>query len=90
VLIAGPNRRGFMRELEALIARVSRYGEGAAMLFVDIDGLKRINDSYGHKAGDEALIHSRARRWPKAFARATASPGSAGTNSESFSSHADA
>jgi diguanylate cyclase (GGDEF)-like protein len=35
---------------------VSRYGEGAAMLFVDIDGLKRINDSFGHKAGDEALI----------------------------------
>ena len=56
-LIAVPNRRGFLRELEALIARVSRYGESAAMLFVDIDGLKRINDTYGHKAGDEALIH---------------------------------
>lgn len=56
-LIPVPNRRGFMRELEALIARVSRYGESAAMLFVDIDGLKQINDSYGHKAGDEALIH---------------------------------
>jgi diguanylate cyclase (GGDEF)-like protein len=55
-LVAVPNRRGFMRELESLIARVSRYGEGAAMLFVDIDGLKRINDSFGHKAGDEALI----------------------------------
>jgi diguanylate cyclase (GGDEF)-like protein len=52
-----PNRRGFMRELEQLIGRVTRYGEGAAMLFVDIDGLKRINDGYGHKAGDEALIH---------------------------------
>jgi len=56
-LIAVPNRRGFMRELESLIARVSRYGESAAMLFVDIDGLKRINDSFGHRAGDEALIH---------------------------------
>jgi diguanylate cyclase (GGDEF)-like protein len=56
VLIPVPNRRGFMRELDALIARVSRYGESAAMLFVDIDGLKRINDSFGHKAGDEALI----------------------------------
>ena len=55
VLVSVPNRRGFMRELEALIARVSRYGEEAAMLFVDIDGLKRINDSFGHKAGDEAL-----------------------------------
>ncbi len=56
-LVHVPNRRGFMRELEALISRVSRYGEGGAMLFVDIDGLKRINDSFGHKAGDEALIH---------------------------------
>lgn len=56
-LIAVPNRRGFMRELEILIARVGRYGESAAMLFVDIDGLKRINDSFGHKAGDDALIH---------------------------------
>lgn len=56
VLLPVPNRRGFMRELESLIARVSRYGESAAMLFVDIDGLKRINDSFGHKAGDEALI----------------------------------
>ena len=55
-LLELPNRRGFMRELEALIARVSRYGENGAMLFVDIDGLKRINDSHGHKAGDEALI----------------------------------
>ncbi len=56
-LVPVPNRRGFMRELEAAIARVSRYGESAAMLFVDIDGLKQINDSFGHKAGDEALIH---------------------------------
>lgn len=55
-LVPVPNRRGFMRELEGLIGRVSRYGETAAMLFVDIDGLKRINDSFGHKAGDEALI----------------------------------
>ena len=55
-LVSVPNRRGFMRELESLIARVSRYGESAAMLFVDIDGLKRINDGFGHKAGDEVLV----------------------------------
>ena len=55
-LVPIPNRRGFMRSLDSLIARVSRYGEKAAMLFVDIDGLKRINDSFGHSAGDEALI----------------------------------
>jgi diguanylate cyclase (GGDEF)-like protein len=55
-LIQLPNRRGFMRELERLIDRVSRYGDCAAMLFVDLDGLKMINDSFGHCAGDEALI----------------------------------
>ena len=56
VLMGLPNRRGFMRPLEQLIARVQRYGETAAMLFVDVDGLKLINDSFGHKAGDEALV----------------------------------
>ena len=55
-LIALPNRRGFLRELDRLIARVQRYQVSAAMLFVDLDGLKMINDSFGHKAGDEALI----------------------------------
>jgi diguanylate cyclase (GGDEF)-like protein len=55
-LINLPNRRGFMRELERLIDRVSRYGDSGAMLFVDLDGLKMINDSFGHRAGDEALI----------------------------------
>ena len=55
-LINLPNRRGFMRELERLIARVDRYGISAAMLFVDLDGLKMINDTFGHRAGDGALI----------------------------------
>jgi diguanylate cyclase (GGDEF)-like protein len=55
-LIDLPNRRGFMRELERLIARASRYDAKAAMLFVDVDGLKIINDTLGHRAGDQALI----------------------------------
>src|SRR5215210_6464126 len=55
-LVELPNRRGFLRQLDGLIARVKRYDEDAAMLFVDIDGLKRINDSHGHGAGDEVLI----------------------------------
>ncbi len=55
-LINLPNRRGFMRELDRLVARVDRYGINAAMLFVDLDGLKMINDTFGHRAGDEALI----------------------------------
>jgi diguanylate cyclase (GGDEF)-like protein len=56
VLIDLPNRRGFLRQLEATIDRVSRYDDHAAMLFVDIDGLKMINDTFGHQAGDGALI----------------------------------
>jgi diguanylate cyclase (GGDEF)-like protein len=55
-LVALPNRRGFMRALERLIDRVARYQEKAALLFVDLDGLKLINDSFGHQAGDEALM----------------------------------
>jgi len=51
-----PNRRGFMRVLERVIDRVKRYEEQAAMLFVDLDGLKMINDTFGHRAGDEALV----------------------------------
>ena len=55
-LVGLPNRRGFVRALERLIDRVDRYQEKAALLFVDLDGLKLINDSFGHLAGDEALI----------------------------------
>lgn len=55
-LIDLPNRRGFMRELERLIGRADRYDAKGAMLFVDVDGLKIINDTLGHRAGDEALI----------------------------------
>jgi diguanylate cyclase (GGDEF)-like protein len=55
-LINMPNRRGFMRALERFIDRANRYAESSAMLMVDLDGLKMINDSFGHKAGDEALI----------------------------------
>ena len=55
-LVCLPNRRGFMRALERFIDRASRYGEHSAMLYVDLDGLKMINDSWGHQAGDQALI----------------------------------
>jgi diguanylate cyclase (GGDEF)-like protein len=55
-LVSLPNRRGFMRELERLVDRARRYEEQSAMFYVDLDGLKMINDTFGHKAGDEALI----------------------------------
>lgn len=56
-LVPLPNRRGFERQLAALIDRANRYGDGGALLFVDVDGLKMVNDSFGHEAGDAALIH---------------------------------
>jgi len=45
----------FMESLEAELARALRTGQGFALLFVDLDGLKRINDSFGHLAGNRAL-----------------------------------
>ena len=55
-LINLPNRRGFMRALERFVDRAHRYGETSEMLFVYLDGIKMINDSFGHQAGDQALI----------------------------------
>lgn len=52
-----PNRRVFVREVERVTRQVSRYGTPAAVLFVDVNALKAINDAHGHQAGDAALIH---------------------------------
>jgi diguanylate cyclase (GGDEF)-like protein len=52
-----PNRRRFLRELERAVAQASRHGTPAAMLYVDLDSLKTINDLHGHFAGDAALVH---------------------------------
>jgi diguanylate cyclase (GGDEF)-like protein len=49
------NRRGFERELNRSIAYVKRYRATAALLIVDVDRLKPINDNLGHAAGDHAL-----------------------------------
>ncbi len=57
VLVPVANRRGLVRQLEMLIARQARHSAPAALLFIDVDGLKWLNDSFGHAAGDAALIH---------------------------------
>ena len=52
-----PNRRRFLRELERAVSQSARHGTPAAVLYIDLNGLKRVNDRHGHVAGDAALIH---------------------------------
>jgi Diguanylate cyclase, GGDEF domain len=49
------NARGFLDRLDAELARSRRYREPLGLLSVDLDGLKSINDRYGHRAGDDAI-----------------------------------
>lgn len=49
------NARAFDQRLRQEVARAARYGGPMALLILDLDGLKRINDQQGHLAGDRAL-----------------------------------
>ena len=56
-----PNRLLFAQRLDQELARTARTGEGLAVMFLDLDRFKEVNDAFGHQAGDE-LIKQVARR----------------------------
>ena len=63
------NRRGFMEKAEKELKKAVKNGQSGMVFFADMDGLKKINDTYGHKVGDLA-IQTEARVLQEAF-RAT-------------------
>jgi diguanylate cyclase (GGDEF)-like protein len=50
-----PNRRGLYEELNELIYRSKRYRYSSAVIYVDLDGFKNVNDHFAHEAGDRLL-----------------------------------
>lgn len=49
------NRRRFEEEVSQRLAETSRHGGGGALLWIDLDNFKAVNDSFGHRIGDELL-----------------------------------
>ncbi|MEX6502269.1 diguanylate cyclase domain-containing protein [Pseudomonas zhanjiangensis] len=56
-----PNRKQFRERLQQQIEHAAQTGSSFALMFIDLDGFKKINDSFGHDAGDQLLRES-ARR----------------------------
>ncbi len=56
VLTKLPNRAAFYIEFQLELYRAQRSGKKLALLFIDLDGFKAVNDTYGHGAGDRLLV----------------------------------
>ena len=52
------NRRGFVTIAEEQLKLACRMGHSVALAFIDLDGMKKINDELGHEAGDQALFNT--------------------------------
>ena len=50
------NRRRFQQALDQHVAAVARHGAGGAVIILDLDAFKSINDTFGHGAGDEVIV----------------------------------
>lgn len=50
-----PNRRSFEEEFSRMINETDRFGRESALVIVDVDHFKKVNDTYGHDAGDQVL-----------------------------------
>lgn len=56
-----PNRRLLLDRLDRELAEARRNGQHGALLFIDLDQFKQVNDAYGHSAGDAVLCECAAR-----------------------------
>jgi diguanylate cyclase (GGDEF)-like protein len=56
-----PNRRLLSESLPRYLASCTRHRAHGALLFIDLDGLKSVNDNYGHDAGDKVLVETAKR-----------------------------
>ena len=76
-----PNRTLILDRIELMLARARRRNHLPAVMFLDLDDFKDINDTLGHRAGDELLIAVGARLAGGATRRATPWDDSVGTSS---------